>query len=109
MRIASLRTLTGTTLLALLWAGPVVGQSSTSTTGKDQRPPATDEFRAILKEIEEAYKAPREVDKDVLDELRKQYSNPTPEREAKIFKEIRRLYATTPEQEQVILAEMRKA
>jgi Ca2+-binding EF-hand superfamily protein len=101
--------LTGTVFLALLCAGTIVGQSPTTSPGKDQRPPVTDEFRAILKEIEEAYKAPREVDKDVLDELRKQYSNPTPEREAKIFKEIRRLYLTTLEQEQVILAEMRRA
>jgi Ca2+-binding EF-hand superfamily protein len=109
MRITSLPMLAATAVLALVSAGPVVGQSPTSTPGKDQRPPVTDEFRAILKEIEEAYKAPREVDKDVLDELRKQYSNPTPEREAKIFKEIRRLYLTTAEQEQVILAEMRRA
>jgi Ca2+-binding EF-hand superfamily protein len=109
MRIASLPMLTGTAALVLVCAGTVVGQSSTSTPAKDKPPAVTDEFRAILKEIEEAYKAPREVDKDVLDELRKQYSNPTPEREAKIFKEIRRLYATSPEQEQVILAEMRRA
>jgi EF hand len=103
MRIASLPAFT---VLAMVCTGTLLGQSPS---GKDQRPPVTDEFRAILKEIEEAYKAPREVDKDVLDELRKQYSNPTPEREAKIFKEIRRLYLTTPEQEQVILAEMRRA
>src|SRR5262245_14465154 len=109
MQVSGLRALTGTAILALLCAGTVVGQSPPSQPSKDQRPPVTDEFRAILKEIEEAYKAPREVDKDVLDELRKQYSNPTPEREAKIFKEIRRLYVTMPEQEQVILAEMRRA
>jgi EF hand len=81
---------------------------------RGQSPPekpkqVTDEFRAILKEVEEAYKAPLEVDKDVLDELRKQYRSPTPEREMKIFREIRRLYATTPELEEIILREIRAA
>src|SRR4051794_14355228 len=77
-----------------------------------QEPPAKpppDEFRALLKEVEEAYKAPLEVDKDVLDELRKQYRDPTPEREAKIFSEIRRLYVTTPGQEDAIVRELRRA
>jgi len=68
-----------------------------------------DESRSIVKEIEEAYKAPLEVHEDVLDELRKQYKSPTPEREAKLFYEIRRLYNTTPEQEQHLLREVRKA
>lgn len=78
--------------------------------GKDQKQKAPiDEFRAIHKEIVEAYKAPGEVDKDVLDELRKQYKDPKPDREAKIFREIRRLYATTPELEEAILHELRRA
>lgn len=72
-------------------------------------PALPDEARAIVKEIEEAYKAPLEVHEDVLDELRKQYKDPTPKREAKLFYEIRRLYNTTPDQEQVILQEVRKA
>jgi hypothetical protein len=69
--------------------------------------PPPDEFRSLVREVEEAYKAPYEVDKDILDELRKQYRNPTPEREAKIFREIRRLYNLTPEQEQEIIRELR--
>jgi hypothetical protein len=68
-----------------------------------------DEFRAILKEVEEAYKAPHEVDEDVRKALRKSYQEPSAEREAKIFKEIRRLYPTTPDQEQAILNEIRRA
>ena len=65
--------------------------------GKPQtRKPPPDEFRSLVREVEEAYKAPFEVDKDILDELRKQYKNPTPEREAKIFLEIRRPYHLTP-------------
>ena len=71
--------------------------------------PPPDEFRALVREVEEAYKAPYEVDKDILDELRKQYRNPTPEREAKIFREIRRLYTLTPDQEQEIIRELRSA
>jgi len=71
--------------------------------------PPPDEFRALVKEVEEAYKAPFEVDKDVLDELRKQYKNPTPEREAKILREVRRLYNTTPQQEEAIVRELRRA
>jgi len=77
-----------------------------------QEPPAKpppDEFRALLKEVEEAYKAPLEVDKDVLDELRKQYRDPTPEREAKILREVRRLYVTTPGLEDAIVRELRRA
>ena len=70
---------------------------------------APDEFKSILNVIEEAYKAPREVDADVLDELRKQYRNPTPEREQKIIREVRRLYQTTPEREEAILREVRRS
>jgi hypothetical protein len=83
---------------------PALGQAP-----PDRPKPVPDEFRAILKEVEEAYKAPLEVDKDVLDELRKQYRNPTPDRELKIFKEIARLYDTTPAQNEVILRELRRA
>src|SRR5262245_47579481 len=75
--------------------------------GQNPKPPP-DEFKALLKEVEEAYKAPHEVDKDILDELRKQYRNPTPERETKIFREIRRLYQTTPDQDQAIVRELRR-
>src|SRR5215813_4923319 len=90
-------------LALLLTPDPDHGQPPPNWSGNPKPPP--DELRSLIKEVEEAYKAPFEVDKDVLDELRKQYRNPTPEREAKIFKEIRRLYVTMPEQEQVILAE----
>lgn len=71
--------------------------------------PLPDEFRVLVKEIEEAYKAPFEVDKDVLDELRKQYREVTAEREVKIFREIRRVFAPTPAQEESILRELRRA
>jgi len=101
MRPTLFSALAATLMLAHQFA---FGQTSPDTT----KPP-TDEFRTLLKEIEEAYKAPLEVDKDVLDELRKQYRNPTAERELKIFKEIRRLYITTPELEGVILREIRAA
>jgi Ca2+-binding EF-hand superfamily protein len=88
----------------------VVAQPGPVKGGKDQKPgPPVDEFRAIHKEVVDAYKAPDEVDKDVLDELRKQYTNPTPDREAKIFREIRRLYATTPQLEDAIQYELRRA
>jgi hypothetical protein len=45
-----------------------------------------EEIRALLKEVERAYPDPVEINKDILDELRKQYRDPTPEREAKIFR-----------------------
>ena len=72
-------------------------------------PPVPEEIRALLKEVERAYKDPAEVDKDILDELRKQYRDPTPDRENKIFREIRRLYVTNPSLEEGILREMRRA
>jgi Ca2+-binding EF-hand superfamily protein len=98
----------------ILFFGPAPGFSQIPPAeGKGSKIPGTkgspDEFRAVLKEVEEAYKAPFEVDKDILDELRKQYRQPTPEREAKIFREIRRLYEATPEQDQTILREIRRA
>src|SRR5262245_27662204 len=115
MRTATFPALVATAVLALLLTpGPDRGQppppspGNAGAGGQTPKPPP-DEFRALLKEIEEAYKAPHEVDKDVLDELRKQYRNPTPERETKIFREIRRLYQTTPEQEQAIVRELRRA
>ncbi|MSR55404.1 MAG: hypothetical protein EXS09_19280 [Gemmataceae bacterium] len=94
-------------LSVLLCPGSGFGQGNNVKEKKLKPPP--DEFRAVLSAVEEAYKAPREVDKDVLDELRKQYRDPKPEREAKIFREIRRLYETTPELEQTILTEIRRA
>lgn len=96
--------------LAFALLALVVGWSSALAQSKESKPkPPPDEFRSIVSAIEEAYKAPFEVDEDILDELRKQYQNPKPEREAKIFREIRRLYNTTPEQEESILTEMRRA
>ena len=90
---------------SLAWAQITLQIESGS---KKQKPPP-DEFKSIVSVIEDAYKAPFEVDKDILDELRKQYRDPKPEREGKIFREIRRLYATTAEQEDSILSELRRA
>jgi len=95
--------------LAALAVSSAFGQPPKVSGPEEPRKPPPDEFKSLLNMVEEAYKAPREVDKDVLDELRKQYSDPKPDREAKIFKEIRRLYATTPESEEAILVEVRKA
>jgi Ca2+-binding EF-hand superfamily protein len=94
--------------VAALALGLVFGARPATAQEPPAKPPP-DEFRALLKEVEEAYKAPLEVDKDVLDELRKQYRDPTPEREAKIFREIRRLYVTTPGLEDAIVRELRRA
>jgi Ca2+-binding EF-hand superfamily protein len=94
--------------VAALALGLVIGALPATAQEPPAKPPP-DEFRALLREVEEAYKAPLEVDKDVLDELRKQYRDPTPEREAKIFREIRRLYVTTPGQEDAIVRELRRA
>jgi Ca2+-binding EF-hand superfamily protein len=88
----------------------VVGPTSALAQSKESKPkPPPDEFKAIVNAIEEAYKAPFEVDEDILNELRKQYRDPKPEREGKIFREIRRLYNTTAEQEDSILGELRRA
>ena len=93
-------------IVAMLGAQTVLAQPP----GKDPTAkPLPDETRILIKEVEEAYKAPLEVDADVRDELRKAYQKPSPEREAKIFAEVRRLYVTTPEQEQAILGEIRRA
>jgi len=94
-------------LSVFMFPGAGYGQGSDGKEKKLKPPP--DEFRAIHSAVEDAYKAPLEVDKDVLDELRKQYREPKPEREAKIFREIRRLYETTPELEQTILTEIRRS
>lgn len=78
--------------------------------GQGDRPrPAPDELKYLVRVVEDSYKAPEEVEKDVLDELRKQYGDPKPDREAKIFREIHRLYDTTPDQEAAILREIRLA
>lgn len=97
-------------LMAGASATPVLGQPSFGQGNQDQKTkPKIDEFKAILSVIDEAYKAPKEVDKDILDELRKQYRQPSYDREAKIFREIHRLYDTTPRQEDAILEEMRRS
>lgn len=83
--------------------------SSAPASGQTPPKPPPDEFEALVKVVENAYKAPLEVEKDVLDELRKQYRGPTPEREAKIFKEIRRVYEPTADQADAILREVRLA
>ena len=109
MRAIRFPALTAAAALALLLT-PDVDHGQPPADPKPQKiKPPPDEFRALVKEVEEAYKAPFEVDKDIQDELRKQYKNPTPEREAKIFREMRRLYNITPEQEQDIVRELRRA
>jgi hypothetical protein len=92
----------------LVVLGPTHLLAQPASGEKKQKPPP-DEFKSIVSVIEDAYKAPFEVDKDILDELRKQYRDPKPEREGKIFREIRRLYTTTAEQEDSILSELRRA
>jgi Ca2+-binding EF-hand superfamily protein len=110
MRPIRFPALTAIAALALLLTPDFDHGQPTPPDQKTKKPkPPPDEFKALVNEVEEAYKAPFEVDKDILDELRKQYRNPTPEREAKIFREIRRLYNTTPDQEQDILRELRAA
>ncbi len=109
MRTTTLTTWATTAVFALLLT-PAPDHAQPPGGGKPATPkPPPDEFRSLVKEVEEAYKAPFEADKDILDELRKQYKNPTPEREAKIFREIRRLYNLTPDQQQAISQELRKA
>jgi hypothetical protein len=77
---------------------------------KDAKPkPAPDDLKSITADLTEAFKAPHEVDKTVLDELRQQYRDPTAAREAKIFAEIQRLYPTTPSQIDAVFRELRRA
>lgn len=107
MRTTFLAAWAATAVFALLLT-PEIDSAQPPGGGKPNAPkPPPDEFRSLVREVEEAYKAPYEVDKDILDELRKQYRSPTPEREAKIFREIRRLYNLTAEQEQNIVRELR--
>lgn len=103
-----MRTETLATLAAAFLLAPTTGRGQPPAGEPGTKPPP-DETRAIVREIEEAYKAPSEVDEDVRDELRKQYRGPTPEREAKLFYEIRRLYQTTPDQEDGIRRELQAA
>jgi hypothetical protein len=83
------------------------GRAQPPADGKRKADPPSDEYKVLLSVVTEAYKAPHEVDKDVLDELRKQYRDPSPKREEKILREVRRLYATTPEHEEAIVRELR--
>ena len=88
----------------------VIGAGARPAAAQD--PPAKpppDEFRALVKAVEHGYKAPLELDKEVLDELRKQYRDPTPEREVKILRGVRQVYVTTPAQEEAIIRELRRA
>lgn len=100
---------------ALLLLGPAPGIGQYPRPGEKplpqlpNRPKPLDEEKELLNQIKEAHKAPFEVPQDILKELRKAYQQPSPEREAKIFKEIRRLYLPTPEQEVAILRAIRRA
>ena len=109
-RPALLLTLCG----CLVCTAPGFGQNPQPNQGivitinqKPKSPP--DELKSFLNALEEAYKAPREVDEDIRDELRKQYKGPTPEREAKILREIRRLYSLTADREGAIAIELKRA
>src|SRR5207249_1502749 len=50
-----------------------------------------------------------EVHEDVFKELRRSYQQPSLQREATIFRELRRLYVLSADQEAAILREIRKA
>jgi Ca2+-binding EF-hand superfamily protein len=100
------------TCLALgsLFVPSILAQPGPVKGGADQKPRLpVDEFRTIHKEVAEAYKAPDEVDKNVLDELRKQYQKPSADREARILRQIRRLYRTNPQLEDAIQDELHRA
>src|SRR5205814_3866404 len=89
---ANLWLMTGAAVLALLVGTAVAaGQPPDGGKGGKEKDPKAlpDEEREILKEIREAYKAPFEVHEDVLKELRRSYQAPSPDREAKIFRELR--------------------
>src|SRR4051812_29456048 len=97
MRIHNIHNLVlvGSVLLALFGgSAQAAAQPPGQGKGGKQKGPKgpLDEEQAILKEIKEAYKAPFEVPKDLVKELRKAIEQPSPEREAKVFKEARRMY-----------------
>ena len=97
---------------ALIAAAALVfaaGTGHAQPPAEDKEKKLPDESKMIIHDLTEAYKAPHEVDQDVLDELRKQYRDPSPKRETKILFEVRRLYVTTPEQEEAIVRELRAA
>jgi hypothetical protein len=97
-------------LVAAVILNLFVGTAAGQPPGEGKKPKGPpDEEKEILKQIEEAYKAPFEVYDDVRKELRKAVQEPSAEREAKVFKEIRRLFLPTPEQEAAILREIRLA
>jgi hypothetical protein len=107
------RSVTATLAGLCLIVGPAAAQvqapGGAITIKLQASPGPANEEKEILKEIKEAYKAPFEVHEDVLKELRRQYDQPTPEREEKIFKELRRLYDLTPRQEEMLTRELRAA
>lgn len=90
---------------SLLLAGSALAQDSPAPKPKA----APDDIKAITADLTEAFKARHEVDQSVLDELRKQYRDPTEKRETKILSEIQRLYPTTPGQLNAIFVELRRA
>ncbi len=98
---------TGVTMLVL---SPLSAQIKIQIVdGKLQSQDKPDETNAMVKAVQEAYKAPYEVDKSIRAEMQKQYQNPTADREQKILREVRRLYVTTPEQEARIVQELHSA
>lgn len=109
MRTTLFPTLIALALATLLLTPDVDRGQPPAPKGPPGGKPPRDEVRELVKQIEEAYKAPFEVDEDIRDELRKQYANPTPEREEKILREARRLYRTTPRHEEAIVRELRLA
>lgn len=102
--------LVGRWIRLAIFPGLVIGSVARPALAQD--PPAKpppDEFRALVKVVEEAYRAPAEVDKDILSELRKQYRDPKPDREEKILRAVRRGYQITASQEEAILRAVRRA
>jgi Ca2+-binding EF-hand superfamily protein len=93
-----------------IFPGLLIGSAARPSRAQDPpvKPPP-DEFRALVKAVEAAYRPPLEVDKDILSELRKQYRDPKPDREEKILRAVRRAYHTTPSQEEAILRAVRRA
>jgi Ca2+-binding EF-hand superfamily protein len=96
--------------VGLLFVPSIFAQPGRVKGGAEQKPRSSvDEFRIIHKEVADAYKAPDEVDKNVLDELRKQYQKPSTDREARILRQVRRLYHTNPQLEDAIQDELHRA
>jgi Ca2+-binding EF-hand superfamily protein len=83
--------------------------ASAACRSEDPAKPPPDEFQLLIKEVQRAYRSPEQVEQDFLAELRKQYSDPKPGREADILKLVRRAYVTSKVIEERIVHEMQAA